>query len=93
VNILGQHQEEVSRLFAKRAAPEIGSLRGVNFRFGESGAPVLEDSLAYIECRVEDVLSGGDHSIFIGAVLDAAMVHEGKPLIFYRGAYHALSEI
>lgn len=90
VNILAEHQEEVSRLFAKRAEPEIGSLRGQRFRLGETGAPILEDCLAYIECRVADVLDGGDHSIFLGEVVDEGIVSEGKPLLFYRGGYASL---
>lgn len=91
VNILATHQEDVSRLFAKRAEPEINSLRGQRFVIGESGAPVLEDCLAYLECRVADVLDGGDHSIFLGEVVAAGVVSEGAPLVFYRGGYRTLA--
>lgn len=91
VNILAMHQEDVSRLFAKRAEPEINSLRGQRFVIGESGAPVLEDCLAYLECRVADVLDGGDHSIFLGEVVAAGVVSEGAPLVFYRGGYRTLA--
>ena len=91
VNILGEHQETVSRLFAKKAEPEIGSLRGQRFRLGETGAPILEDCLAFLECRVEEVLDGGDHSIFLGRVVDEAIVNDVKPLLFYRGGYQTLA--
>jgi len=90
VNILAEHQEDVSRIFAKRAEPEIGTLRGQRFRLGDTGAPILEDCLAYIECRVADVMDGGDHSIFLGEVVHEGVVSEGKPLIFYRGGYASL---
>lgn len=92
VNILAEHQEDVSRLFARRAEPETGTLRGVPFRIGVTGVPVLEDCLAYIECRVADVLEGGDHSIFLGEVVDEGVVNDVRPLLFYRGAYHALAD-
>jgi 3-hydroxy-9,10-secoandrosta-1,3,5(10)-triene-9,17-dione monooxygenase reductase component len=87
VNVLGEHQEEVSRLVAKRAEPESGSLRGQRFRIGRSGAPILEDCVAFLECEVASVLDGGDHSIFLGRVVEAEVVSEARPLIFYRSQY------
>ena len=92
VNILGDHQEDVSRLFAKRAEPEMGTLRGLPFRRGETGAPLLEDCLAFMECRVSSVLDGGDHSIFLGEVVNQGVVSEGRPLVFFRGKYRGLTE-
>jgi flavin reductase (DIM6/NTAB) family NADH-FMN oxidoreductase RutF len=91
VNILGAHQEEVSRIFAKRAVPESGTLRGQPFVLGRTGAPRLEDCVAFIECRVADVLDGGDHSIFLGEVVDEGVVNDVPPLVFFRGQYHALT--
>ena len=92
VNILGEHQEEVSRIFAKRAEPENGTLRGQRFTMGVTGAPILEDCLAYIECRVTDLHVAGDHTIFIGEVVEQRLVNgDVKPLVFCRGAYHSLS--
>jgi flavin reductase (DIM6/NTAB) family NADH-FMN oxidoreductase RutF len=92
VNILAEHQEEVSRLFAKRAPPENGSLRGQRFTIGTTGAPILEDCLAYLECRVSGVLDGGDHSIYLGEVVDGRVMGEGRPLVFYRGRYDTLRD-
>ena len=94
VNILGEHQEEVSRLFAKHAEPELGSLRGQRFVLGETGAPILEDCLAFLECRVAYVHEGGDHSIFLGEVIDGGIVRgDVEPLVFFRGKYHALGDV
>jgi flavin reductase (DIM6/NTAB) family NADH-FMN oxidoreductase RutF len=87
VNILGEHQEDVSRLFARRAEPEIGTLRGQRFVLGATGAPILEDCLAYLECKVAYRHEGGDHSIFLGEVIDGGMVRDARPLVFYQGKY------
>ena len=92
VNMLAHHQEDVSRIFAKRAEPEHGTLRGVPFRIGETGAPILEDCLAFLECRISDVLPAGDHSIFLGQVVNEGVVREAEPLLFFRGKYHSLAE-
>ena len=91
VNILGEHQETLSRLFAKRGEPEKGSLRGQPFRIGETGSPILDDCLAFIECRVSEAFEGGDHSIFLGEVVHQGVVDEMRPLVFFRGGYHNLA--
>jgi flavin reductase (DIM6/NTAB) family NADH-FMN oxidoreductase RutF len=90
VNVLGEHQEALSRVFAKKSEPEVGKLRGQGFRLGETGAPILDDCLAFLECRVVNVLDGGDHSIFLGQVVSEGVVEEMRPLLFYRGGYHTL---
>jgi len=90
VNILGEHQEKLSRIFAKKSEPEAGTLRGQPFRIGESGAPILADCLAFVECRVANVFDGGDHSIFLGRVVSEGVESEMRPLLFYRGGYHTL---
>lgn len=90
VNILAEHQEEVSRIFARRAEPETGSLRGQPFTRGATGAPILQDCLAYLDCRVAGVLDGGDHSIFLGEVVDARVVSDARPLVFYGGGYRSI---
>ena len=90
VNMLGEHQEAVSRIFAKKGEPETGTLRGQPFRLGETGAPILSDCLAFLECRVAGTFDGGDHTIFLGQVVSEGVVEEMRPLLFYRGGYHTL---
>ena len=90
VNILGEHQEAMSRVFAKKGEPETGTLRGQAFRLGETGAPILEGCLAFVECRVANVMDGGDHSFFLGEVVSEGVEQEMRPLLFFRGGYHTL---
>ncbi len=87
VNILSEDQEDISRLFAATAEPEQNSLRGAAYHFGPNGCAVIENALAYLECKVVDHCEGGDHTIFIGEVLDGDLMREAEPLIFYRGGY------
>ena len=69
MSFLGEEQEAVSSVFAKRGDPEQGSLRGVPFHDGPHGTPLLDGAIAYLECRVSDVLPGGDHDLFVGEAL------------------------
>ena len=86
VNMLDESQQEVSRRFAVSGGEKF---TGIACREGVTGAPILEDSLAWVECRVIEVHDGGDHTIYIGEV-EAADAREGHPLLYYRGKYRSL---
>ena len=86
VNILDERQEHLSRRFATTATDKF---KGVAWHSGQLGLPVLDNTLAAIECRTRDALDGGDHTIFVGEVIDAE-VREGAPLLYYRRGYREL---
>jgi len=91
VSFLGEDQEAVSSLFAKRGDPEQGSLRGAAFHTGAQGTPLLDGSIAYLECRVAHILPGGDHDLFVGEALGGEIVRaDAPPLLFFRGKYRKL---
>ena len=84
VNILASDQERLARRFA--AWDIDAKFEGVAHSPGVTGAPILDDALAWVECRIREVHAGGDHSIFIGEVV-AGDAREGVPLLYYRGGY------
>ena len=92
VNILADDQEDISRLFATSMEPERERLGGFEYHLGPHGTPVLEGALAYIECDVTDRHAGGDHTIFIGSVIDGEVAREAPPLLFFRGGYRRIGE-
>ncbi|PYP45581.1 MAG: diguanylate cyclase, partial [Gemmatimonadetes bacterium] len=57
-------------------------LKGIKTKPGPgSGAPVLADALAWVECRVVATLPSGDHTLVLGEVVEAGVEHEGaRPL-------------
>lgn len=84
-NVLDAGQEALSRVFATRGAERF---RGVGWRPGPAtGAPVLDDVLAWVEGRVEAEHDAGDHTIVVGRVLDLDARMGGRPLLFYRGGF------
>ncbi|HEX8770591.1 MAG TPA: flavin reductase family protein [Acidimicrobiales bacterium] len=84
VNVLADDQEDVCRVFAGRGTHKF---QGMGWKPAESGAPILNDVLAWVDCAVVAEHDGGDHVIVIGEVRDMAVVREGLPLVFYRGGY------
>jgi flavin reductase (DIM6/NTAB) family NADH-FMN oxidoreductase RutF len=87
VNVLAADQEEVSRRFAMR---ETEKFPRDSYVLSTWGLPLLNGALAQLECRVVNQFSGGDHTIFVGEVLEAN-VNEGRPLLYYRGGYQQLA--
>ena len=91
VSFLAEEQEPISSAFAKRGEPEHGSLRGFPFHAGPHGTPLLDGAMAYLECRLSDVLPGGDHDLFVGEALSGEIVRaEATPLLFFRGRYRKI---
>src|SRR5262249_7487049 len=87
VNILRLDQEALSRRFAK-AGPK--DFPGRNINTAANRPPPLADCLAFLDCRVFDILPGGDHLIFIGEIL-AGEYHGGEPLLYFSGGYRRLA--
>jgi flavin reductase (DIM6/NTAB) family NADH-FMN oxidoreductase RutF len=88
LNILSDAQENLSRRFAMRGPKEVND---VSWTAASSGAPVLGDALAWVDCRLAEILPGGDHDIFIGEIL-AGDCREGLPLLYFCGKYRRLAE-
>ena len=89
VNILGEGHEELSQLFATRGADRFSQ---TSWHAGVSGAPVLDEAIAYLDCRLEAQYPGGDHTIVVGRVLDLDLREGARPLLFYRGRYSRMDE-
>jgi flavin reductase (DIM6/NTAB) family NADH-FMN oxidoreductase RutF len=86
VNILRLDQEEISRRFA---TPGPKDFKGLNITTATTKAPILADCLAFVDCKVVEILPGGDHEIFIGEIV-AGEYHGGEPLLYHAGGYRRL---
>jgi flavin reductase (DIM6/NTAB) family NADH-FMN oxidoreductase RutF len=86
VNILSVEQEDLSRRFAVAGPKDFSDLA---IKSAATGAPVLADVLAWVDCRVVHIFPGGDHDIFVGEIQDGH-AGEGEPLVYHRGQYRRL---
>ncbi len=78
LNVLGKDQGEAAVEFFKSTEKEGDRIGGEPCRAGKTGAPIIETCPAYIECRLVDTLEKGDHSIFVGEVVEAGVREEPK---------------
>ncbi|HIV74385.1 MAG TPA: flavin reductase family protein [Candidatus Pseudogracilibacillus intestinigallinarum] len=81
VNILADHQKDLSMHFAGQTKDE----REIDFQYIEN-IPVLDGTLASIACDVDNSYVVGDHTLFVGKVLDIKQT-DGNPLTFFTGKY------
>jgi flavin reductase (DIM6/NTAB) family NADH-FMN oxidoreductase RutF len=74
-------QRELAGHFGRNTAKVGDKLAGYTTRAGTTGAPLLEDTIGAVECRVVGEVPSGDHVVFVGEVVDAHLFHEdGEPL-------------
>ena len=89
VNILAEHQQDVSNVFASSKF-EDSRLERVTWHAGETGVPVIDESLAALECKVRSAHREGSHTIYIGQV-EHVHLTDSTPLLYYRGGYCSIT--
>jgi 3-hydroxy-9,10-secoandrosta-1,3,5(10)-triene-9,17-dione monooxygenase reductase component len=89
INVLAEDQRGIADRFARRDA----GWDGVHHEQRDTGSPLLDGTLATLDCAVHDETPGGDHAIVIGRVL-GVRVSEGPrpPLLFSEARYHGIGE-
>ena len=92
VNILARNQEGLAvALATKKGDSWNHGLDEISHHVAQTGAPILDGSLAYLDCKTLTEHHGGDHTIFIGEVLEAKELSDAEPLLFYTGKFGSFS--
>lgn len=86
VNVLSEHQMELSNVFAGKSEDKFATVEWVPAPV--TGSPLITDAVAHLDCDLETTYPGGDHLIVVGRVR-AMQVHraEHAPLLFFKGSY------
>ena len=90
VNFLRDDQSELSDRFAGRLGV-VDRLEGIPTRPALSGAPILQDCLTWLDCRVVQTLAAGDHVLYIGEVMAAGVNDPARPLLYWNADYRKLA--
>ena len=87
LHVLARSQKDLLSRF-KGTDPK-AKFSDLNWTAGKTGCPILSDCLAYLECEIEANYRPGNHTLFIGKVIDAGVLAEGSPLTTgeYEGVY------
>ncbi|WUH96791.1 flavin reductase family protein [Spirillospora sp. NBC_00431] len=88
VNILGERQLHVAKRMALSGGDKFA---GIGWTPSPGGAPLIDGTLAWIDCSVDREHPAGDHVIIVARVHALAHQDDGAPLIFYGSAYGTLA--
>lgn len=70
--------------FGYKSGMEVNKMEGMEIRYGSTGVPiVLNDAIAFLECRVVETIDVGTHLMFIGELVQADVLDEGKDPLTY----------
>lgn len=89
MNILTTQQQDISNRFATPGPKDFSDLE---IKTAETGAPIIANSLGWVDCKLVEVLPGGDHDIFIGEIV-AGELNSGDPLLYFAGKYREVAPL
>ena len=96
VNFLNENQKGLAQSLSRKDTPELIAahrLELLEHTPAETGAPILADHLAYIDCRVENTVEAGDHTIFVGQAVAAGLGNgDINPLLHFKGEFRSFAE-
>ncbi|WP_035798805.1 flavin reductase family protein [Kitasatospora mediocidica] len=93
VSLLGERHRTLASRFAMkgRLSDRLLFADTPHHRGPATGAPLVEGALATVECRTEQRIAAGDHTLLIGRVLEARVPSpDAQPLLYFRGGYRQL---
>lgn len=82
VNILSATQQELCKKFAR---PSDVDWSKINFSYSEvTNSPIIEGSMAIVDCNIYNIYDGGDHDIIVGKVQDYKILNKTEPLVYFN---------
>ena len=84
VNVLCHDQLELCGTMASKADDKFS---GIQWRPASTGAPILPDVHAIIDCTIDQVVELGDHNLIVGRVQQLETLRDAPPMVFYKGQY------
>ncbi|WP_255658749.1 flavin reductase [Actinoplanes sp. L3-i22] len=92
ISFLGKDQAHIGRRFAGQERDITDRFAGLDWVTTPNGCPVLADAVAWLDCRIAHAYPGGDHTIFVGEVTEAATPRLISPLLFHSRSWVQLAD-
>jgi flavin reductase (DIM6/NTAB) family NADH-FMN oxidoreductase RutF len=83
VNVLRREHQHLARQFGTQSARDTDKLSDIRWRPGRTGAPILSDGLAYLDCELAGRMQAGDHDLVLGRVLDGRIFDQSAAPLTY----------
>src|ERR671914_778557 len=93
LSVLSADQRDLAECFAQpTTADKLKRFCDAAWHEAETGSPILEDALAYFDCRLTARHDGGDHTVFLGEIVAAGYRDDATPLLWYGSRHPRLLE-
>lgn len=88
INFPKKDQKNLVQSFFKPYEVKDHKFGEIPFRLGKHGVPVLEDTLGHLECKVRQIVSGGDHDVVIAEIMESELREDAENLIMKDTGWH-----
>jgi flavin reductase (DIM6/NTAB) family NADH-FMN oxidoreductase RutF len=88
INVLTSEQGDLAKRFGYKSGRKIDKFAGLDYLTATSGAPILAQAYAFLDLKLVHTFTAGDHSLFVGEVLEAKILHpQSHPLVFKKSDF------
>jgi flavin reductase (DIM6/NTAB) family NADH-FMN oxidoreductase RutF len=88
INVLRPDQVDLGKRFGYKSGRQVDKFAGLDWLAAATGAPILPQAYAYLDCRLTDTFTAGDHTLLIGEVVEAKILHpQAAPLVFKKSDF------
>lgn len=84
IHILSEEQIELARHFGLQSGRNIDKFKNIDYELDTTGAPILKNAVGWLKCKVYACYEAGDHTIFVGEILEGKVQCEEKNLLTFR---------
>lgn len=85
INVLTRDQVDLAKRFGFKSGRQVDKFAGLDYLTAATGAPILPQAFAYLDLNLRETFSAGDHTLFVGEVAAAKILHpQSQPLIFKK---------
>jgi flavin reductase (DIM6/NTAB) family NADH-FMN oxidoreductase RutF len=88
INVLDRTQADLGKRFGYKSGRQVDKFAGLPWTTAATGAPILPQAYAYLDLKLKDTYPAGDHTLFLGEVVDAKILHpQAQPLVFKKSDF------
>lgn len=84
INVLAEGQEGIAQSFGFRSGRKHDKFQNISYFDAPNGSPILQDAMAYFECKLINDFTAGDHSLFIGQIVEAKLLKSDRQALIFR---------
>lgn len=85
INVLTSAQVDLGKRFGLQSGRKVDKFAGLSYITAATGSPILPQAQAYFDLNLVDTHSAGDHTLFVGEVAAAKILHpEEQPCLFIK---------